>query len=163
MDQFPMLSCSSLLGSMKDLEGTDVISGCFRKGQAWPELVTHGWRIIMMQKLQILSCKSHAIFERALGLMGQTHESETALLSANGQVIYLSILERGTLYGSAYLRLRHTRGCLIWEDQLWVRLCRENITHQPSDQGLLLLQQTGAAECCIFASSRLYKLRDEAY
>lgn len=113
--QFPLLSYSPWLGRKTVLGGIDVISGSVGRAQSWQELITYGWRPIMVQKLQFLSCNSHAVFEHALDLMGQTFESETVLSSANGQVIYPSILERGPLQGSTYLQLTCTPGCLIWD------------------------------------------------
>ena len=112
---FPMLSYVPWLKSKTVREGIDVISGVVGRAQTWEELIVHGWRPVMMQELQILSCNSHAIFEHVLDLIGQPFDSETVLSSTNGQVIYPSILERGPLHGSAYLQLRCTSGCLIWD------------------------------------------------
>lgn len=112
---FPMLSYVPWLEKKASLEGIEVISGVVGRAQTWEELIIHGWRPIMMQELQFLSCNSHAILEHALGLMGQPFDSGTILSSANGQVIYPSILESRPLHGSAYLRLRCTPGCLIWD------------------------------------------------
>ena len=116
--QFPMLNYVPWLDRNPSLAGIEVINGVIGRAQCWEELILHGWRPIMMQELQFLSCNSHAIFEHALNLMGQTFDSETILSSVNGQVIYPSILERGPFCGSAYLHLKCTRGCLIWDGSI---------------------------------------------
>ncbi|CAF9921144.1 hypothetical protein IMSHALPRED_005094 [Imshaugia aleurites] len=114
--RFPMLSCSPQVGFRKsDSEGIDVIEGAIGRTHSWQGLITHGWRRIMMQELHFLSCNSRAIFEHALELTGSSSESETILSSANGQVIYPSILDTGALRENAYLQLSYTSGCLMWD------------------------------------------------
>lgn len=116
--QTPFLSYSPWLGRDTNLEGIDVINGVVGRAQTWQELIIHGWRPIMTQKLQFLSCNSQAVFEHVLDLMGHTNESGTILSSANGQVIYPSILEIPSHHLSAYLQLKCTPGCLIWDGSI---------------------------------------------
>ncbi|CAD6582370.1 MAG: hypothetical protein ASARMPREDX12_000918 [Alectoria sarmentosa] len=115
LEHCPMLSYSkSLWETPLNLGGIEVFNGDVGRAQTWEEMMIHGWRQIMMQKLRFLSCKSDTIFEHALLLMDHSFEIETVLSSANGQVVYPSILERGAIHGSAYLQFSYTPGCLRW-------------------------------------------------
>lgn len=115
LEQFPMLSYPQLLWETPlNLGGIEVFSGDVGRAQTWEEMMIHGWRQIMMQKLRFLSCNSDTIFEHALFLMDHSFEIEIVLSSANGQVVYPSILERGAIHGSAYLQFSYTPGCLRW-------------------------------------------------